>query len=69
MSVSYIKLWHILIDRGMKKKDLEEQAQVSHYMMKKLARNEVVPADVLGKISKALDCTIDDIIDFTEDPE
>lgn len=53
----------------MKKKDLEQQARVSHYMMKKLARNEVVPADVLGKISKALDCTIDDIIDFSEDPE
>lgn len=39
MAVSYKKLWHILVDRNMKKKDLEEAAGITHYQMYKLRRD------------------------------
>ena len=42
MAVSYKKLWHILIDRNMKKKDLEELAGINHYTMNKVSRDENV---------------------------
>ena len=64
--VSYKKLWHILIDRDMKKKDLEEAAQLTHYQMTKLANNKNVTTDVLGRICKVLDCSTDDIMEFTD---
>ena len=68
ISVSYKKLWHLLLDRNMKKKDLEEKAGISHYTLNKLNRGENVTTDVLARICKALDCTMDDILemDFAE---
>lgn len=66
MAVSYDKLWHILLDRKMKKRGLQRLAGISEYMTKKLTRNESVPVEILGKISKALDCSIDDIVEFTD---
>ena len=65
MSVSYDKLWHILLDKKMKKRDLQRLAGISEYMTKKLTRNESVPVEILGKISVALDCPIDEIVEFT----
>lgn len=67
MIISYKKLWHILLDRDLHKKDLVEMADISEYTVKKLSRNENVSTEVLGKISKALECTIDDIVEFTEE--
>lgn len=64
MAISYKKLWHILIDRDMKKKDLEQLAGINHYTMNKMSRGETVTADVLGKLCLALDCKVEDIIDF-----
>lgn len=64
MTVSYKKLWHILIDRNMKKKDLETLAGVNHYTLNRLSRGENVPIDILGKICTALGCKVDDIVDF-----
>ena len=69
MSVSYKKLWHILLDRDMKKKDLEEMAGISHYMMKKMSRDESVGANVLGAISNSLGCSVDDIMEYIPDNE
>ena len=66
MAVSYKKLWHILVDRDMKKKDLKERAGLSEYTMKRLAHNENVTTETLAKISFALNCTIDDIVEFSE---
>lgn len=66
MAVSYKKLWHLLLDRDMMKKDLEEQAEISHYAMNKLSHDEDVSTEVLGKICKTLGCAIDDIMEFTE---
>ena len=69
MAVSYKKLWHILLDRDMKKKDLQNSAQLTSYAMNKLSRNQNVTTEVLGKICKALTCTTDDIIEFLPDDE
>lgn len=66
MAVSYKKLWKLLIDRDLKKKDLEEMAQVSHYTMNKLTHGDNVTTDVLGRICKALDCSLDDIMEFVD---
>lgn len=62
MSVSYKKLWKLLIDRDMKKKDLCAAAGISHASMAKLGKNENVTTDVLVKICTALQCDIGDII-------
>lgn len=67
MNVSYKKLWKLLIDRDLKKKDLEEKAGVSHYVVNKLTRGENVTTDVLGRICKALDCSLDDIMEFVDE--
>jgi len=69
MAVSYKKLWHILLDRDLKKKDLEKMAGITEYMMRKLSKNEHVTTEVLGKISKALDCPVEDIVDFIDTDE
>ena len=67
MEVSYKKLWKLLIDRELKKKDIEEMASISHYTMNKLTHDENVTMDVLGRICKALNCEITDIMEFVED--
>ena len=65
--VSYKKLWKLLIDRDLKKKDLARIADLSTYTIQKLNRNETVNTDTLTKICKALNCTFDDILDIVED--
>ena len=67
MAVSYKKLWHLLLDRDMKKKDLESLAGINHYTMKKLSRDENVTTDIVGKICAALDCKVEDIMDFIQE--
>ena len=64
MAVSYKRLWHILLDRDMKKKDLQEAAGLTKYAINKLSRDEDVTTEILGKICDALDCTTDDIMEF-----
>ena len=64
MEVSYKKLWHLLLDKDMKKKDLQEKANLTSYAMNRLSRNEDVSTEIIGKICKALDCTMDDIVEF-----
>lgn len=67
MAVSYKKLWHILVDRNMKKKDLEEAAGITHYQMYKLANDKDITTDVIGAICSALNVTSDDIMEFVPD--
>ena len=63
MAVSYKKLWKLLIDRDMKKKDLAVQANLSTYTINKLNRGENVNTDTLAKICRALNCTFDEIME------
>lgn len=67
MSTSYKKLWKLLIDRDLKKKDLQELAGISNYTVSKLNRGDNVTTDVLGKICKALNCNVDDIMEFIDE--
>ena len=63
MAVSYKKLWKLLIDKDIKKKDLSEKAGISPATITKMGRNGHVTTDVLAKICSALDCTVDDIME------
>lgn len=56
MTVSYKKLWKLLIDRDMKKKDLAKAADISNYTITKMSKGENVTVDILGKICLALNC-------------
>ena len=67
LTTSYKKLWKLLIDRDLKKKDLEEMAGVSHYTMNKLTHGDNVTTDVICRICKALDVKMDDIMELIED--
>lgn len=67
MAVSYKKLWHILVDRNMKKKDLEKAAGITHYQMYKLANDKDITTDVIGAICVALEVKSDDIMEFLPD--
>lgn len=64
MAVSYNKLWKLLIDKNMKKKDLGRAAGISNSLIAKLGKNENVTVEVLVKICAALDCSIDDIMEL-----
>ncbi len=67
MAVSYKKLWKLLIDKDMKKKDLREAAGISTASMAKLGKNENVNTDILVKVCKALSCDISDIMEIVND--
>ena len=67
MAVSYRKLWKLLIDKDMKKKDLQNLANISAASVTKLGKNENVNTEILEKICRALDCDISDIMEMTED--
>ena len=69
MSVSYKKLWKLLIDRDMKKKDLQRLSGVSPALIAKLGRNENVSTESLVKICTALGCDIGDIMEITPSKE
>lgn len=69
MAVTYKKLWHILLDRDMKKKDLQEVAQLTGYAMNRLSRDESVTTDILAKICRALNCTVDNIMEVLPEDE
>ena len=64
MDISYKKLWKLLIDKDMKKKDLQVSAGISWDSVTKLSKGETVSMDVLIKVCKALDCNIGDIVDI-----
>ena len=64
MIVSYKKLWKLLIDRDLKKKDLAKMEGISDYTITKMGKGENVTVETLGKICFALDCKLDDIMEF-----
>ncbi|MCI2205138.1 MAG: helix-turn-helix transcriptional regulator [Oscillospiraceae bacterium] len=66
-TVSYKKLWKLLIDKDMKRKDLREATGISTASMAKLSKNENLTTDVLLKICDALKCDISDIMEISLD--
>ena len=69
MSISYNKLWKLMIDKGFNKTRLREEAGISSNAMAKLGKNESVKVEVLAKIYNHLDCTMDDIMEVITDKE
>lgn len=69
MRFSYNKLFKLLIDRNIKKKELREMSGVSATSIAKLGKGVNVNTDVLLKICGALNCDIEDIMEFVPDNE
>ena len=69
MAVSYKKLWKLLIDRDLKKKDLMQMAGISNYTLARLNKGDNVSTETVAKISKALNCGFDDIMEIIEKGE
>ena len=67
MAVSYKKLWKLLIDKDMKKKDLCARAGISSASVTKMGRHGHVTTEILLKICTALNCGIEDIIEIVPD--
>ena len=62
MAVNYNPLWHLLIEKGMKKKDLREITGISTNTLAKLGKNQDVSTSIIVKICEALDCNVEDVI-------
>ncbi len=69
MGVSYKKLWKLLIDRDLKKKDLCAMAHISSASLTKMKNNGTVTTDVLSKICNALDCDFSDIMELLSEED
>lgn len=67
MSISYKKLWKLLIDRDMKKKDLQKLARISSASITKLGKNENVNTEIIEKICIALKCDVCDIMEMADE--
>ena len=67
MSISYKKLWKLLIDKDMTKTQLREKADIVTSTLAKLSKDEQVSMDVLLRICKTLDCDIADIMELTKE--
>ena len=67
MNVSYKKLWKLLIDKDMMKKDLQKEAGISWATLTKMSKGEVVSTEVLMKVCKVLHCDVGDIVEFIDD--
>jgi DNA-binding Xre family transcriptional regulator len=69
MTISYKKLWKLLIDKDLMKKDLQQQANISWATITKMSKGETVSTEVLMKVCKVLSCDIGDIVEFIDDEE
>ena len=67
MSISYKKLWKLLIDKDMTKTQLREKADIATSTLAKLSKDEQVSMDVLLRICKTLDCGLDDIVEISKE--
>ena len=66
MHITYKKLWKLLIDRDLKKKDLIAMAGISNYTLNKLNSGKSVTTVTIAKICRALNCEIEDIMELSE---
>lgn len=67
MAMNYQKLWTLLKDRNLKKKDLREMAGLSTNVIAKMGKGGDVSTEVLRKICKALNCSLDEIVEIVPD--
>jgi len=67
MSISYKKLWKIIIDKDLKKSDVRKLANISASTFSKMSKNEYVALDVIVRICNVLDCNIGDVVEVVKD--
>ena len=67
MAISYKKLWKLLIDKDMKKKDLQKAAGISEASITKHGKNENVNTEIIEKICTALQCDVCDIMEMVDE--
>ena len=65
--MNYNKLWKLLIDKNMRKKDLREKAGLTTNVIAKMGKGGDVSTQVLKKICEALDCRIEDLVDLDDE--
>lgn len=66
MSVSYKKLWKLLIDKDMNKTDLRNATGISSFTIAKMTRGDDVSMSVLRRICEVMDCNIGDLVDVVK---
>ena len=66
MAVTYKKLFHLLIDKGMTNAELMEKAGFSANIITRIKRDNYVSLDTIEKICLTLDCGVDDILEFSK---
>ena len=69
MAISYKKLWHLLIDKDMKKQDLRMSAGIAPASLAKLSKGDTVTTETLEKICRALNCDIADIMEIVPETD
>ena len=67
MQISYKKLWKLLIDRNMNRKDLRAKTGISSACIAKMGKGENIPTDIIVRICSALDCDISDILELVDE--
>ena len=69
MGVSYNRLWKMLIDKNMKRIEMQYLTGISGNILARMGKNQYVSMETIEKICKKLDCTIDEMMEFTDDEQ
>ncbi len=67
MSISYKKLWKLIIDKDLKKSDVRKSAKVSASTFSKMSKNEYVALEVIERICNVLECDIGDVVEIVKE--
>ena len=67
MAVAYNRLFRLMVDRKMRKKELCELAGVSTSTMSKMGRDEIVSLEVIDRICQKLNCNVEDVLEILPD--
>ena len=66
MGVSYNRLWKMLIDKNMKRIEMQYLTGISGNILARMGKNQYVSMETIEKICKKLDCTVDEMMEFTD---
>ncbi len=67
MAYSYNRLWKLMIDKKINKTTLRREAGITSNAMAKMGKDQPVSVEVLAKICRVLDCSLDDIVEIVDD--
>ena len=66
MSISYKKLFHLMIDQGVSNSELMKKAQISANIIPRMKKNGYISLETVEKICRAMNCSVDDILEFVD---